>query len=302
MVPVYRNEGTVAALVERLAKISTELDGRFEAVFVIDGSPDRSGAMLRELLKGAGIRARLVWHSRNFGSFAAIRSGLREARGEVIAVMAADLQEPVELIREFQQALAGGAADVALGTRRSRPDGGVSSGLFWRLYRRFVQPDMPPGGVDMFACTRQVRDVLLTLNEANGSLVGLLIWLGYRRVLVPYDRAPRAHGDSGWSFRRKVRYLFDSVYSFTDLPITLLLWVGVTGVFVSLTVSLVVFIAWLTGRVQVAGYTPLMLSSLIGISVVVSGLGIVGSYVWRTYENTKVRPNAVSMLTEAFGD
>lgn len=304
VIPVFRNEETLPELVGRLERLGEIVEGGLQAVFVVDGSPDGSGAILRTLLEEGNLDAHLVWHSRNFGSFAAIRSGMAEATGGVIAVMAADLQEPAELMADFYRALANGAHDVAIGVRRSRQDGlstSVTSGAFWWLYRKWVQPDMPPGGLDVFACTPKVRDALLGLQEANTSLVGLLLWLGFRRKLVPYDRQPRQTGRSGWSLRRKFRYLLDSVYSFTDLPITLLLVTGVTGVFLTLLGSLVTFTAWALGLIRVAGYTPLMLALLVGVSLVLSGLGVVGSYVWRTYENSKFRPGAVVMLREEFG-
>ena len=283
--------------------VSERLSGRLEAIFVIDGSPDDSGALLRIALQDSPLRSRLLWHSRNFGSFAAIRTGLAVARGQYMVVMSADLQEPVELAIDFYESLASGEYDVAVGVRQSRQDRWASqlgALWFWSIYCRWVQPEMPRGGVDVFACTRAVRDALGALNESNSSLVGLLIWLGYRRVEIPYDRAPRAAGHSSWTLRKKVRYLLDSVYSFTDLPINLLLVAGVCGVLLSISGGLVVLLVWAFAGIHVAGYTPIMLTLLVMGSLALSGLGVVGSYVWRTYENSKQRPHAVAMLSESF--
>jgi glycosyltransferase involved in cell wall biosynthesis len=303
VVPVYRNRDTLPELVRRLERMSERLAGRMEAVFVIDGSPDDSGATLRILLAHSAMRSRLLWHSRNFGSFAAIRTGLAAACGEWMVVMAADMQEPAELATNLYEALASGACEVALGVRRTRADPWLSrlgSSLFWWLYCHWVQREMPRGGVDVFACTAKVRDALVTLDESNSSLVGLLIWLGYRRVEIPYDRAPRGAGRSGWTLRKKARYFLDSVYSFTDLPVTILLGVGVTGVLLSVIGAIVVLLAWAFVGIRVAGYTPVMLTLFMVGSLVLSGLGIVGSYVWRTYENSKRRPGSVAMLSESF--
>ncbi len=107
-------------------------------------------------------------------------------------------------------------------------------------------------------------------------------------------------GRSGWTLRRKARYFLDSVYSFTDLPITILLAVGVTGVLLSVIGGLIVFLAWAFEGIRVAGYTPVMLTLFVVGSLTLSGLGIVGSYVWRAYENSKRRPGAVEMLSETF--
>lgn len=303
IVPVYRNQETLPDLVRRLERVSDRLAGGMEAIFVIDGSPDASGAVLRALLEASSLRSRLLWHSRNFGSFAAIRTGLAVASGQCMVVMSADLQEPVELAASLYEALASGKYEVAVGVRRIRHDplfSRIGSSWFWSIYCRWVQPEMPRGGIDVFACTREVRDALQALRESNSSLVGLLIWLGYRRVEIPYDRAPRAFGRSGWTLRKKVRYLLDSIYSFTDLPITLLLAVGVTGVLLSTLGGVVVFLVWALAGIRVAGYAPIMLTLLIMGSLTLSGLGVVGSYVWRTYENSKRRPAAVPMLSESF--
>ena len=303
VVPVYRNADTLPDLVARLEGVSDRLGGHMETVFVLDGSPDDSGAVLRALLEAGRLRSRVLWHSRNFGSFAAIRTGLAAARGECMVVMSADLQEPVELATSFYEALASGRYEVAVGVRRTRRDPRFSrlgSSWFWSIYCRWVQPEMPRGGIDVFACTREVRDALQSLRESNSSLVGLLIWLGYRRAEIPYDRAPRASGRSGWTLRKKARYLLDSVYSFTDLPINLLLAVGVTGVLLSTAGGLAVFLVWALAGIRVAGYAPIMLTLFAMGSLTLSGLGVVGSYVWRTYENSKRRPEAVAMLSESF--
>lgn len=303
IVPVYRNEATLPELVQRLEALGDRLGGPLEVVFVVDGSPDDSLLVLRELLTDARMTSRLISLSRNFGSFAAIRMGLGAAQGDYLAVMAADLQEPVHLVERFFEILAGGDADVTVGRRDGRDDpllSSFASRIFWGTYRRFIQPEVPAGGVDIFGCSSAVRDALLALKESHSSLIGLLFWLGFRRVEVPYVRAPRASGKSGWSFRRKLRYLLDSAFSFTDLPITLLIGVGAAGLCLSVVASIGVFVAWALGRVQVAGYTPLMLTLLIFSSILVLGLGVVGSYVWRTYENSKQRPAFVPMWVETF--
>ncbi len=177
----------------------------------------------------------------------------------------------------------------------------VSSAAYWRLYRRFVQREMPESGVDIFACTRSVASHLVRLDESHTSLVGLLFWMGFRRVEIPYEREARRHGTSGWSLRRRLRYLLDSVFSFTDLPVLIITIVGVIGVSLSVLVGVGVLVAWATSSITVAGYTPVMLALVFTGSSVLLALGIIGSYVWRTYENTKGRPSALPMTHERFG-
>jgi glycosyltransferase involved in cell wall biosynthesis len=303
VVPVYGNEATIPLLINRLVTLAAEADGRLETVFVVDGSPDGSLLLLRRLLPTSGLDAQLVTLSRNYGSFSAIRAGLAVARGEYVAVMAADLQEPVSLVEDIFRELGTGEYDVAVGVRAGRDDPAVSSlasRVFWGSYRRFVQKELPAGGVDMFGCTRQVVTELLRLEESHTSLVGLLYWLGFRRAEVPYVRLEREHGKSGWTLRKKLRYMNDSIFSFTDLPITVLITAGVLGVLLSVVAGIGVFAAWASGNVEVAGYTPMMLMLFLLCSSILLALGIVGSYVWRTFENSKRRPGAVPMQHEVF--
>lgn len=296
VVPVYGNEASIGELLEAITGLSRRLPQPLEAVFVVDGSPDRSYALLRDALPRMPFRAQLLVHSRNFGAFAAIRSGLATARGDDVAVMAADLQEPIELIERFYDVLAHDEADVVVGTRVARADpflSRVASTMFWWLYRRLVLPQVPPGGVDVFACNRAFRTELLALGEANTSLVGQLFWIGMRRAVLPYERLARRHGRSGWSFSRKLKYLMDSVFAFSDLPVRLLILAGGLGLGASLLLGSVVVVARLLGYVTVPGYAMTMLTLSFFGGLNMFGLGLIGAYVWRAYENTKQRPLAI---------
>lgn len=293
VVPVYRNASSIRALVERIERLQHELEGGLETIFVIDGSPDDSSERLREALAETRLRARVIEHSRNFGSFAAIRTGMSHARGRWIAVMAADLQEPPELVVTFLRRLASGEVDVVAGERTSRADRGDSaSRIYWRLYRRFVVRDMPAGGVDVFACTAAVRDVVCALESVHTSLVAQLFWVGFRRELVPYDRLP-SPGESGWTFARKLRYLSDSVFAFTDLPVRILWMVGAAGLVIGGVIGAIVLGARIAGAISVPGYAATILVLLFFASLNLLGLGIIGSYVYRAYETGKGRPGAI---------
>jgi len=304
VIPVYRNEDSIGDLVAAVAGLSRLAEGRFEAVFVVDGSPDRSYPLLRSALPSAGFASQLITLSRNFGSFAAIRLGLSRAQGKYIAVMAADLQEPPELIGRFLEVLGERECDVAFGVREARHDALSSkfaSGLFWALYRRMVMRDIPSGGVDIFALTADFRDRLLNLGESNTSLLAQLFWLGGRREFVPYVRRKRQHGRSAWTIGKKIRYLSDSVFSFTDLPVRMLLALGVFTLFVAVVMAGVILVAKASGVVAVPGYAGTMLTVLFFGAFNALGLGVVGEYAWRTYENTKARPLVLVQSEELFG-
>jgi hypothetical protein len=217
--------------------------------------------------------------------------------------MAADLQEPESLILEFFRSLEHEPIDIALGVRTARSDPlttRLGSGMFWNLYRWFVQSQVPPGGVDVFACNAAVRDELMRLEEANSSLVGQVIWLGFRRKLIPYVRLPRRHGRSAWTFSRKLRYLVDSVYAFSDLPIRVLTWAGAMGLIVSVLLTIAVLLAKVSGDIPIPGYAATVLTIIFFAALNSFGLGIIGGYTWRAFENTKRRPQAIVLANKTF--
>jgi polyisoprenyl-phosphate glycosyltransferase len=293
VIPVYKNEANLPRLFTELEAFASGFRDPLEIVFVVDGSPDGSLQVLRQRLPAWHVPSQLLELSRNFGSFSAIAAGLAAARGEYIAVVSADLQEPLELIGEFHRQLASGSVDVVFGHRTGRADAQSSSQLFWRLYRRFVVPDIPPGGVDVFGCTRAVRDQIVAMREVNTNLIALLFWLGFRRAFVPYERRARVEGESAWTFGRKLRYALDSVFAFTDLPLRALLLLGALGTTLAIVAGVTVFVAWLMGTVPVLGYTPIMLVITFFGGLTALGLGITGEYLWLTLQNTRGRPNYI---------
>ena len=205
VIPVYRNEANIPSLLTALAALGDQVNAAsaggdsnssknpaaFEVVFVVDGSPDNSYAILFQKLTTFAHPTQLLSLSRNFGSFAAIKAGMAAARGRYIAVMAADLQEPPELVLGFFKQLRADGCDISVGKRVGRADplfSKFSSQSFWWFYRRVIQPAMPEGGIDAFGCNEKVRDHIVRMNESHSSLVGQLIWLGFRRSEVPYER------------------------------------------------------------------------------------------------------------------
>ena len=304
IVPVYKNETGIAALLAAVSRLHRELGGRLEAVVVVDGSPDGSLAALQAGLVDVAYPAQLIALSRNFGSFAAIRCGLKAARGDTFAVMAADLQEPPELVVQMHRLLARGDVDVVVGERRGRADAlrhRLASQIFWGLYRRALFAEIPPGGVDIFACSRAVRRDLLRLREHNSSLVAQLFWLGYRRATVPYARRRRVHGTSAWTFARKLKYLSDSIFSFTDLPIRALLYVGASVSVLAGCCGGLVVARRTMGLIDVSGYSATVLAIIFFGAVNLTATGLVGAYAWRAFENSKARPLHLVRTRQRFG-
>jgi glycosyltransferase involved in cell wall biosynthesis len=307
VIPVYRNAEFVPLLIAEFRKISEVTQSRYgvpaEFIFVVDHSPDDSYQLLERALPSAPFRSQLVLHSRNFGSFAAIRTGLTVAEGEYFAVIAADLQEPPQILLSFLQVLVADECDIAVGVRTQREDPAVSraaANIFWRLYRYFVMKEIPEGGVDIFGCNRRVRDELLKLRESHSSIVGLIFWLGFRRVQIDYTRQRRQYGKSAWTFAKKLTYLLDSVFAFTDLPVRILTFLGAFGTAFALIFAILILALRLLGDIAVPGYAATVVTIMFFGALNTFGLGLVGSYAWRGYENTKGRPLSVIQSRETF--
>ena len=303
IIPVYKNEQNITRLLVALEDLNQKLGSDLECVFVVDGSQYKSFEILKQNLPSAKFQSQLLAHSRNFGSFPAIRSGLHAAKGIYLAVMAADLQEPPELLLGFFNALEDNECDVAIGTRNSRNDPLISrltSSLFWRFYKKIILPEMPEGGVDIFGCNKVFCEQLLKLEESRSSLVALVFWLGFRRKFISYERQTRLEGKSAWTLVKKIDYMMDSIFAFTDLPIRLLTRVGMFGCMISVLMGIIIILARLTGDVSVPGYAATMVVVLFFGTLNLFGLGLVGTYAWRGYENTKKRPMAIVSLSQEF--
>jgi glycosyltransferase involved in cell wall biosynthesis len=300
VVPVYKNEGSIEHLLNRISEISGAVTGSVEAVFVVDGSPDKSLEALQLMLPRDGFDAKVLLLSRNFGAFSAIRAGLREARGEATVVMAADLQEPTSLILDMLGIVQRDEADVAVGVRQSRKDGVVSrtlSSFFWKVFNRVSSLELPRGGVDIFALSRSARETLNSFEESSTSLIGLIYWMGFRRQEVPYHRVERQVGKSSWSLQKRINYAKDSITAFSEFPLSVFLWSGVIGAVVSLVFALIGSFQYIFTSDDQSQREITAIGLLFVASYLMAGLGIIGTYLWRLAENVRNRPDSITWKT-----
>jgi dolichol-phosphate mannosyltransferase len=293
VVPVYFNAATLPELVERLQAVAARLEPHeLEVVLVDDGSGDESFAVIHELA-ARDRRVRALRLSRNFGSNAAILAGLTYAQGDAVVVLAADLQDPPELIPQLVEAWEQGA-EVVLAARRSRDDPWLSallSSIFNRLFRRLVFRDFPRSGFDFVLISRRVRGVLVELGERNSYLFGQVMWVGYERRVIEYDRAARGEGRSRWTLGKKAKYFVDAFTAFSYVPIRAASLLGFLLALAGFAYAGVVVVLRLTGAISGApGFTTLTVLILLaaGIQLIVTGL--LGEYLWRVLEESRRRP------------
>jgi dolichol-phosphate mannosyltransferase len=292
VIPVYYNEDTLQALYEDLlASALPALPCEVELVFVDDGSGDGSWGVLQRLAE-KDPRVRALRLSRNFGSFSAILCGLVNSTGDCACVKAADLQEPSSLIPEMYESWAQGN-NVVLAVRRERADKSLFSEWYYGFVAKVALPSMPKGGFDIFLADRKVIEVLARMDERNSALTGQLLWSGFRTGRVYYSRLARTSGESRWTFRKRVRLFMDTFFSFTTLPITIVSIIGVCSALAALIWAVLTLAFRLAGLITVAGWTQLFIFNLFAFGVVMLTLGLLGGYLWRTFEASRNRPGYI---------
>ena len=297
VVPVFKNEESIDRLLNRVTSLASSLVGDVEAIFVVDGSPDSSLSLLQTSLPNTTFDSKIILLSRNFGAFSAIRAGLREADGTATVVMAADLQEPISLIEELLGLVVKDGVDVAVGVRQARKDSFVSrflSSSFWRFFNRLTTLEMPKGGVDIFALSRDARQKINEFEESSTSLVGLIYWIGFKRQEVSYLREKRAEGVSSWSLRKRINYAKDSITAFSEIPLSIFLWSGVIGALVSLLLVVVLIVRLFMNHNDDISRQLVSIGLLFVVSYLMSGLGLLGTYLWRVSDNVRKRPDSIT--------
>jgi dolichol-phosphate mannosyltransferase len=297
VVPVFHNESSLPPLLEELQKLAERNGGdRFEFVFVDDGSKDNSFAVLERLADG-DERVRVVKLSRNFGSNAAILAGLTVATGDVIGAIAADLQDPPDKFDEML-ALWRGGKKVVLAARSDRDDPALTvffADTFYRLFRRYALPSMPERGFDFFLIDRRVCDLITSIQENNAYLMGLILWLGFDPAVVEYQRRSRPvkYGRSMWTLAKKFKYFIDAFVAFSHLPVRAASLLGITLSTIGVLYAILLLFMRFTYRVEVTGWTSLMVVLLVVSGAQMLMLGVIGEYLTRTLDETRRRPRFI---------
>lgn len=292
VIPVYYNGDNLHPLYEELKRSFVDkVEYEYELVFVDDGSKDNSYGILKEL-KEKDSHIKIYRLSKNFGSHSAILCGLSMCTGDCAVVKAADMQEPTRLIFDMLSEWKKGN-NVVLAVRDGREDGAASS-FFSNLYYKMIQktsfPQMPDEGFDVYLVDRKVIEVLKLLDEKNSALTCQILWSGFKTSEVRYHRLERKIGKSRWTLKKKIKLLMDTLFSFSNIPITLITDMGLLSVVISLVWGVVVFIMKLKGKILVSGWTSLLIFNLFSFGMVMITLGVIGGYLWRTYDACRNRP------------
>lgn len=297
VVPVFYNADSLPLLHERLTAVENtlmELHGvRLQLIFVNDGSRDGSQLALVRI-KEERPDAVVVRLSRNFGAVHASRTGFRFVEGGAFVILAADLQDPPELLLEMvPRWLAGRKFIIAVRTSREDPlTSRISSWLYYRTLRLLVLPGYPEGGFDIALMDRDLLEPMRNCSK-NAFTPLLAYWLGYEPEVVTYHRPRREHGRSGWTFTKKIKTFLDVMLGFSVTPIRLISGVGVVVAGASFTYGISVVIAALLGNIPVLGYATLVSLVTFLLGLIILMLGIIGEYLWRIFDEVNRRPDTV---------
>ena len=292
VIPVYYNHDNLEPLYHDLCeKLFCHTEYEWELVMVDDGSQDDSWSVM-ESLAARDSRIRILRLSRNFGSHAAMLCGMAHSTGDCVVSKAADLQEPTEMILDMVSSWERGN-NVVLAVREGREESAVQrffAATYYMMVQKLALRQMPSGGFDVFLLDRKVAEVLERMDEKDSAITGQILWSGFKTDCVHYTRKAREIGKSRWTLKKKIRLVTDTLFSFSTVPITFVSVIGTVSLIGSLVWALVVFVSRLTGKIAISGFTTLFIFQLFSFGVIMLTLGILGGYLWRTFNASRNRP------------
>jgi polyisoprenyl-phosphate glycosyltransferase len=294
-IAVYRNKGAISGTYEKIKSVfsGSLSEYEYEIVFVDDGSDDGS---LQEILdiKKQDPRIKAITFTRNFGQMAAMLAGFKEASGDAIISISADMQDPVELIPQMVQKWKDGA-EIVICHRTDRSDT-----LAAKLFSRFAYgalrlsiPQIPTGGFDFVLMDRKALDAFNEIDVRNRFFQGDLLWTGYRTSFIPYVRQKRLIGKSQYNFGKKVKSFLDAFLDASYLSIRFISLVGIFTALIGVLYSLTIVYAWFRGETPFSGWAPIMIVILFVGGLIMVMLGIIGEYIWRIYYEVRKKPNYI---------
>jgi len=293
IIPVYYNEGSLSKTHIQISQILDRIKlTDYEIIFVDDGSGDNSFLELIKI-KQLDSKVKIIRLSRNFGQVAAIYAGYKSASGDCVVNLAADLQEPSELIEKMIYSFSNENYELVICKREDREEGWyrkVTSLFFYTLIKKLSFENMPLGGFDIVLMSKRIKEILLSNGEANPFWQGQVLWSGFQIKYIPYTRLKREIGKSRWTFSKKVKYLIDGMLAYSYLPLRCMTLLGIFLFVAGIAYSLYITIAYFYGDVPFKGWAPIMILILILSGIQMLMLGILGEYLWRTLDQVRNRP------------
>ncbi len=292
VVPVYNEEEVIGHFLQATRPVLDRSGLAYEYVFIDDGSRDRTAGILSERLAD-GLPGRLIGLSRNFGKEAALSAGLEAARGDIAVIIDADLQDPPDLILQMLEGWRAGY-DVVYGLRIDRSSDTLmkrsTADMFYRLFNRLANIEMPANAGDFRLIDRAVIDALLRLPERNRFMKGLFAWVGFPAMAIPYERPPRKAGTGKFNYWKLWNFALDGLTGFTTLPLRVWFYGGMLISLTAFAYALYLTLRVLVSGIDVPGYASLMVALLFFSGIQLLSIGMIGEYIARLFNEAKQRP------------
>lgn len=296
VIPVYFNGDALPHVIGELVRVEAELakhDFTMDLIFVDDGSGDNS---FQELMRIKQMRpaTTIIKLTRNFGAVHASKTGMARASGDCVLVLAADLQDPPELILQGVDLWRKGEKFVLFARRKRKdpPATRLFAFIYYMLLRTMVVPDYPPGGYDVALMDKAFMPYIVNSSK-NVNTALFAYWLGFRPAIVYYDRRERQHGRSRWTFSKRLKFFIDSLLGFSVTPIRMILVIGLAVSTLSFVYGIWVIISALRGKISVQGFPTVVALNSFLLGLVIVMLGIIGEYIWRIFDEVNKRPESV---------
>lgn len=296
IIPCYNEQEVVPMFYSETTKVIKEIGCDYEYIFVNDGSVDKTLETIKELAE-KDSHVTYISFSRNFGKEAAMYAGFCNAKGDYVAVMDADLQDPPSLLPQMIEILSGGEYD-SVATRRVNRTGEspVRSWFarrFYKLINRISDADIVDGARDFRLMRREMVEAIIAMSEYNRFSKGIFGWIGFRTYWLPFENVERAAGKTKWSFWGLFKYAIDGIINFSQAPLSIASWGGILMTFVAFLMLIFIVVRRLVFGDAVAGW-----ASTICIVIFIGGiqlfcLGIMGQYIAKTYIESKHRPHYI---------
>lgn len=302
VVPCYNEEEAIPSFFKEVENIRKQLTHEIEYIFINDGSKDQTLACLKELYRQHPDRVRYLSFSRNFGKEAGLYAGLQAAKGDLITVMDADLQDPPDLLLQMVQMIETEDIDC-VGTRRTNRDGEPAirsffARLFYKLINKIGETEMVDGARDFRLMTRQMVDSVLELTEYNRFSKGIFSWVGYNTKYLSYENRERVAGETTWSFWSLLSYSIDGIINFSEAPLNIASYVGAFSCIGSVIAMMVILFRTLRYGDPTSGWPSMVCIFLFVGGLQLLCLGIIGKYIGKIFMETKKRPVFIVKETE----
>lgn len=296
IVPCYNEEESLPFLYDALCKVRSDVNEKeFEFIFVNDGSKDRTASVIRDFAaKDSDVK--FVFFSRNFGKEAAMYAGLQKAKGDYVAILDADMQDPPSLIPSMIESLDKDEADIVAARRVNRegepPIRSFFARQFYKLINKMIEVEIADGARDFRLMRRIVVDAILSLNETQRFSKGIFAWVGFRTKWVEHVNVERVAGETKWSFWKLFKYAIDGIVSFTVAPLRLATYCGFASAFAAFLYMIYYFIRAIILQIYdtVPGYPSLLCFILFIGGLILMALGVLGEYIGRSFLEIKKRP------------